>query len=178
MLSRRGSKTRLECVFNTWPFAISSEIADEPFCSLLFITHFYLVNIGISWTSSNLSLYIFELAFQSHKACSNQRPRTLDMIFLEKVITRKNIGVRMEFRWHCRWGSRKFLFIKLVQTGLQMRLQTRLSGKIEFFERLGNLSSRLNGGTFDHHFAYRITPTKTYTLKQLSAFTFADSNFC
>jgi hypothetical protein len=41
-------------------------------------------------------------------------------------------------------------------------LQTRLSGKIEFFECLDGLSSRPNGGTFDHHFTYRITPTRTY----------------
>jgi hypothetical protein len=54
------------------------------------------------------------------------------------------------------------LFIELVWTGLQTRLQTRLSEKIEFFKRPDNLSSRPNDGTFDHHFAYRITPTRTY----------------
>ena len=46
--------------------------------------------------------------------------------------------------------------------GLQMRLQMRLFGKIELFERLDGLSSHLNGGTFDYHFAYRITLTRTY----------------
>jgi hypothetical protein len=63
------------------------------------------------------------------------------------------------------------LFIELVQTGLQTRLQTRISGKIEFFEHSDGLSSRpddlsshLNGDTFDHHFAYRIMPTRTYKL--------------
>jgi hypothetical protein len=50
--------------------------------------------------------------------------------------------------------------------GLQMILQTRLSKKIEFFERPNGLSSRLNGDTFDHHFAYHITPTRTYNFKK------------
>ena len=107
-------------------------------------------------------LYIFELAFQDRKACSNQRPRILDMTFLVKFVRWKNIGVWMEFRRHCRLGSREFLFIDLVRMGLQMRLQTRLSGKIEFFERPDGLSSCLNGGTFDHQFAYQITPIRTY----------------
>jgi hypothetical protein len=52
------------------------------------------------------------------------------------------------------------LFIELVRTGLQ----TRLSKKIEFFERPDGLSSHPNNCTFDHHFAYRITPTRTYRL--------------
>ena len=105
-----------------------------------------------------MTLQIFVLSFQRRKACSNQRPITLDMTFLVKVIRRKNIGVRMKFRRHCRRGSQKFLFIELIRTGLQ----TRLFGKIEFFERPNDLSSCPNGGTFDHYFAYRITQTKTY----------------
>jgi hypothetical protein len=47
--------------------------------------------------------------------------------------------------------------------GLQTRLQMRLSGKIYSFERPDGLSSRPSGGTFDHHFAYRITPTRPYS---------------
>jgi hypothetical protein len=35
---------------------------------------------------------------------------------------------------------------------------------LEFFERLDGISFHLNGGTFDQHFAYRITPTRTYKL--------------
>jgi hypothetical protein len=35
-----------------------------------------------------------------------------------------------------------------------MRLQTRLSGKIEFFECSDDLSFHPNDDTFDHHFAY------------------------
>ena len=47
-----------------------------------------------------MTLYIFELAFQRHKACSNPSPKTLDMAFL----------------------------VNVVWTKFQTRLQTRLSG--------------------------------------------------
>ena len=90
------------------------EIANELFCLLLFIARFNLVNIRISWTSWNLTLYIFELSFQHYKACSNPKPRTLDMTVLVNV-------VRTKFRRHYKRGSWEFLFIKLVQKGLQMR---------------------------------------------------------
>jgi hypothetical protein len=139
------------------------EIADELFCRLFFMARFDLVNIGISWTSWNMTLYIFELTFQRCKACSNPKLRTLDMAFLVNI-------VRTKFRWHCRRGSREFLFIELVRTGLQTRLQTRLSEKIEFFERLDGLSFRPSGGTFDHHFVYQITPTRTYIYKTFSIY--------
>jgi hypothetical protein len=88
------------------------------------------------------------------------------MTLLVNIIRGKNIGIRTKFRRHCRRGSQEFLFIELVRTSLQTRLQTRLFGKIEFFERSDGLSSRPNNSTFDHHFAYRITPTRTYTLIQ------------
>jgi hypothetical protein len=48
--------------------------------------------------------------------------------------------------------------------GLQTRLQMRFFGKIEFFERPDGFSSHSNGGTFDHHFAYQISPKRTYNI--------------
>jgi hypothetical protein len=48
--------------------------------------------------------------------------------------------------------------------GLQTRLQMRLFEKIEFFKQPDGLSSYPNDGTFDYHFAYRITSTRTYKL--------------
>jgi hypothetical protein len=71
-------------------------------------------------------------------------PRTLDMTFLVKVVKRKNIGVWTEFIRHYIRGSQEFLFIELIQTGLQ----TRLSKKIEFFEHPNDISSRPDNGTF------------------------------
>jgi hypothetical protein len=48
--------------------------------------------------------------------------------------------------------------------GLANKIADEAIGKIEFFERLDGISFHLNGGTFDQHFAYRITPTRTYKL--------------
>jgi hypothetical protein len=71
------------------------------------------------------------------------------MTFLVKVVRGKNIGIRMEFRQHYRRGSQGFLFIELVRTGLQTRLQTRLSEKIDFFKRPNNISSHPNDVTYN-----------------------------
>ena len=66
----------------------------------------------------------------------------------------------MGLRRDCRGGSREFFFIVLIWTSLQTRLQIRRSRKIKFYECPNDLSFRSNGGTLDHHFAYRITPNK------------------